>query len=86
MIKTSGFSWPIRVGFHGSESMKHLHLHVISSDLISTALKNKKHYNSFHPKLGYFLHLDQVIAEVEAGLSNAVRSFHTHLLLLVRWS
>jgi aprataxin len=26
-------------------------------------MKTKKHYNSFQPKLGFFLHLDDVIEE-----------------------
>ncbi len=67
MRKTEGWAWPVQVGFHANESMRHVHLHVISSDLISPKLKNKKHYNSFHPSLGFFLHLNDVIAEVESG-------------------
>jgi len=39
-----------------------LHLHVISSDLCSQGLRQKKHYNSFHPKLGFFLHIDEVLS------------------------
>lgn len=69
MRKTDGFAWPVHVGFHANESMRHVHCHVISSDLISPKLQNKKHFNSFHPGLGFFLHLDAVIAEVEGGLS-----------------
>ena len=40
---------------------RHIHLHVISSDLVSPALKTKKHYNSFRPDAGFFLSLDDVI-------------------------
>ena len=40
----------------------HLHLHVLSADLCSEKLKIKKHYNSFHPKLGFFLHIDEVLS------------------------
>ena len=50
---------------------RHLHLHVVSADLCATALKKKKHYNSFHPALGFFLHLDQVIAWLDAELEPA---------------
>jgi hypothetical protein len=48
---------------HGYSDLgvSHLHMHIISSDLCSPSLKNKKHYNSFHPKLGFFLHLDDVL-------------------------
>ncbi|KAF8333956.1 HIT-like domain-containing protein [Cantharellus anzutake] len=62
MVKSHGFKWNIWVGFHGSPSMDLLHLHIISSDLCSDSLKNKKHYNSFHPSLGFFLHLDDVLS------------------------
>ncbi|KAK4335292.1 HIT-like domain-containing protein [Rhodotorula toruloides] len=67
MEKEEGWSWDVRVGFHAVESMRHVHLHVISSDMLSPKLKNKKHWNSFHPTLGYFLHLSNVIREVENG-------------------
>ncbi|CAG8494751.1 3734_t:CDS:2 [Diversispora eburnea] len=36
-----------RMGFHALPSMKQFHMHVISQDFISPALKNKKHWNSF---------------------------------------
>ncbi|KAJ3168560.1 hypothetical protein HDU88_001450 [Geranomyces variabilis] len=36
-----------RTGFHAVPSMRHLHMHVISEDFDSPALKNKKHWNSF---------------------------------------
>jgi len=29
-------------------------------------MKTKKHYNSFHPKHGFFLHVDQVLSWFEA--------------------
>ncbi|KAJ3742164.1 HIT-like domain-containing protein [Lentinula detonsa] len=62
MQERYGFKWPIWIGFHGAPSMHHLHLHVLSSDLCSERLKNKKHYNSFNPKLGFFLHIDDVLS------------------------
>ncbi|PVF98908.1 hypothetical protein CPB86DRAFT_704435 [Serendipita vermifera] len=61
MIRLHGYKWKIWTGFHSVPSMDHLHMHIMSSDLISQSLKNKKHYNSFHPDLGFFLHLDTVI-------------------------
>lgn len=39
----------------------HVHLHVISSDYVSPSLKTKKHWNSFSPKLGFFLELKDVL-------------------------
>ncbi|KDQ12373.1 hypothetical protein BOTBODRAFT_34672 [Botryobasidium botryosum FD-172 SS1] len=65
MTKKHGFTWDIWMGFHSVPSMEHVHLHIISSDLCSPALKNKKHYNSFHPKLGFFLHFDEVMSWFE---------------------
>ncbi|KAK4702895.1 aprataxin, partial [Phenoliferia sp. Uapishka_3] len=84
MLKEDGWVWGCSIGFHASESMRHVHLHVIStppSDLISPKLKNKKHYNSFHPKLGFFLHLDEVIAQVQEGsVPKASPSFYETIL------
>ncbi|SCV71929.1 BQ2448_4623 [Microbotryum intermedium] len=83
MIKKEGWKWPVQIGFHARESMKHVHLHVISSDLISPKLKNKKHYNSFHPSLGFFLHLNDVIEQVEASQENTrSSSFYENLFKL----
>ncbi|KAI5121692.1 hypothetical protein M0805_002767 [Coniferiporia weirii] len=62
MRERYGFVWGVNVGFHAVPSMDHIHLHVISSDLCAPALKTKKHYNSFHPKLGFFLHIDDVLS------------------------
>lgn len=41
-------------------SCRHVHLHVISEDRISPALKTKKHYNSFRPDLGFFISIMDV--------------------------
>ncbi|KAI6132096.1 HIT-like protein [Pisolithus croceorrhizus] len=69
MLNRYGFQWQVWAGFHPAPSMEHLHLHVISSDLCSPKLKNKKHYNSFHPKLGFFLHLSDVLSWFDADPS-----------------
>lgn len=55
---------------------RHLHLHVLSDDLCSEKMKHKKHYNSFHPKLGYFLHLHEVLSwfDEEPSYYERVRS------------
>ncbi|KAK9894865.1 HIT-like protein, partial [Cystobasidium minutum MCA 4210] len=65
MLKREGFIWPISVGFHAIESMSHVHLHVISQDFLSDSLKNKKHWNSFNPSHGFFLHLEDMIDWVQ---------------------
>lgn len=56
---------------------RHLHLHVISADLCSPAMKVKKHYNSFHPKLGFFIPLDDVLSwfDAEDTFFSSVRLF-----------
>ncbi|KAH7889447.1 HIT-like domain-containing protein [Phlebopus sp. FC_14] len=66
MQQRYGFQWEIWTGFHPVPSMEHLHLHVLSNDLCSPKMKHKKHYNSFHPELGFFLHLDDVLAWFDA--------------------
>jgi aprataxin len=40
-------------------------LHVISSDLTASALKTKRHYNSFSPRVGFFIPLTKVRAWFE---------------------
>ena len=44
---SAGRPVPIRLGYHAIPSLSLLHLHIVSSDLESPALKNKKHWNSF---------------------------------------
>ncbi|KAJ3573956.1 hypothetical protein NP233_g2081 [Leucocoprinus birnbaumii] len=66
MKKRHGFVWDVWIGFHGTPSMEHMHLHVLSGDLCSERLKIKKHYNSFHPQHGFFLHVDEVLSWFEA--------------------
>ncbi|KAI0006211.1 hypothetical protein BJV74DRAFT_792568 [Russula compacta] len=61
MLARYGFTWTIWAGFHAVPSMEHLHLHVISSDLVAPALKTKRHYNSFSPRTGFFIPLAKVI-------------------------
>ncbi|THH04460.1 hypothetical protein EW145_g5507 [Phellinidium pouzarii] len=62
-----GFEWGVNIGFHAVQSMDHLHLHVISDDLTTPGMKTKKHYNSFHPRLGFFLRLDEVLLWFQDG-------------------
>ncbi|TXT13543.1 hypothetical protein VHUM_00910 [Vanrija humicola] len=79
MHKTEGYQWPVLAGFHAVPSMRHVHLHVLSNDLVSPSLRTKKHYNSFRPDHGFFITLDEVetwcadqdkgVAERQAGVS-----------------
>ncbi|KAG1743902.1 HIT-like domain-containing protein [Suillus lakei] len=66
MMKRYKFKWEIWMGFHPISSMEHLHLHVLSADLYSPKMKLKKHYNSFHPSLGFFLHMKDVLSWFDA--------------------
>ncbi|EGN95358.1 hypothetical protein SERLA73DRAFT_112794 [Serpula lacrymans var. lacrymans S7.3] len=66
MMKRYGFKWGIWTGFHAVPSMEHLHLHVLSNDLCSPRMRKKQHYQSFHPKHGFFLHLDDVLSWFDA--------------------
>ncbi|KPA80374.1 hypothetical protein ABB37_04629 [Leptomonas pyrrhocoris] len=50
-------------GFHALPSLPMLHLHVLSMDLDSVCLKNKKHYNSF--ATFFFLSSDRVVDDLE---------------------
>ncbi|KAL1743937.1 HIT-like domain-containing protein [Schizophyllum fasciatum] len=66
MVRRRKFKWDIWVGFHAVQSMDHVHLHVISADLLAPGMKHKKHYNSFHPRRGFFIHLDDILDWFEA--------------------
>jgi aprataxin len=55
---------PCRLGFHAVPSMSQLHLHLISSDLRSDCLKNKKHWNSF--TTSFFVRPQLWIAQLES--------------------
>lgn len=63
-----------KVGYHAQPSMKHLHLHVISKDFSSEALKTKKHWNSFNtdafidaPRIRQELEDDGIVAQWNEG-------------------
>jgi len=61
----------------------HLHLHVLSADLCSEKMKKKQHYNSFHPKLGFFLDINDVLSWFDADESyfTSVSPWHDRFLL-----
>lgn len=61
-----------KMGFHGKPSMKQLHLHVISDDLNSPAMKHSKHYNTFTTP--YFLDVHDFIDTVRRVGYYPVRS------------
>ncbi|GLI62201.1 hypothetical protein VaNZ11_004792 [Volvox africanus] len=51
-----------KLGFHSVPSMAQLHMHAVSQDFNSPALKNKKHWNSFTTR--FFLPLHVVESEL----------------------
>ena len=66
---------PFRYGFHAIPSMRQLHLHVISQDLDSAAMKNKKHWNSF--STGFFVAADVLIEHLQ--VSHLILASATHV-------
>ncbi|KDO28420.1 hypothetical protein SPRG_06657 [Saprolegnia parasitica CBS 223.65] len=64
LLPTISHGTDVRVGFHGVPSMRQLHLHVISTDLISPSLKRKEHWNSF--TTSFFKPLADVLVALEA--------------------
>jgi aprataxin len=52
-----------KTGFHAIPSLKVLHLHVISQDFVSKALKKNEHWNSF--TTSFFISPDFVINQLE---------------------
>jgi hypothetical protein len=47
-------------------------------------MRNKKHYNSYHPKLGFFLHIDEVLSwfDAEPSYYSSVRLIVPRVLSL----
>ncbi|KAK0536750.1 aprataxin-like protein [Tilletia horrida] len=62
-----GTTWSIERAFHAIPSMQTVHLHVYSAELVSPALKNAKHYNSFRPGHGFALPLEEIMALIVQG-------------------
>ncbi|NXK47214.1 APTX protein, partial [Chauna torquata] len=69
-----------RLGYHAIPSMSQLHLHVISQDFDSPALKTKKHWNSFTTE--YFLNSQDVIEMVRSKGKVMVKDHASELLKL----
>ncbi|XP_010124082.1 PREDICTED: aprataxin isoform X2 [Chlamydotis macqueenii] len=73
-------SLEFRLGYHAVPSMSQLHLHVISQDFDSPALKTKKHWNSF--TTDYFLNSEDVIEMVRSKGKVMVKDHVSELLKL----
>jgi len=60
LSSASGRVWgeeDVIVGVHARPSMRHVHVHVLSRDMCSPALKKPRHYNSF--QTAFFIGLDE---------------------------
>lgn len=68
----SGGDRSFQVGFHAVPSMLVLHVHVISTDFDSSALKNKKHWNSFTTP--FFISLVDVIERLRTTGAVSLRA------------
>ncbi|NXP11869.1 APTX protein, partial [Thinocorus orbignyianus] len=73
-------SLEFRLGYHALPSMSQLHLHVISQDFDSPALKTKQHWNSF--TTDYFLNSEDVIEMVRSKGKVMVKDHVSKLLTL----
>ncbi|TFK92095.1 hypothetical protein K466DRAFT_582202 [Polyporus arcularius HHB13444] len=69
MLARHSFKWDIQMGFHAVPSLEHIHLHIMSTDFNGGFIKSKKHLNSFHPKVGFFLHIDDVLSWFEPDVA-----------------
>lgn len=49
-------TYELKVGIHAHPSLTHLHIHLLTPDMVSPSLKHKKHYNSF--TTSFFIPLD----------------------------
>ncbi|KAH9630440.1 hypothetical protein HF086_016978 [Spodoptera exigua] len=54
---------PLKAGFHAVPSMQRLHMHIISTDMVSPCLKTKQHWNSFTTK--FFRPYTEVLEELK---------------------
>ena len=70
---------PIRLGFHAEPSMRRLHLHVISFDLVSVKLTKKVHFNSYTTP--FFL----ALKDVEAALRSPAGRLSVDLDSIETW-
>ncbi|SJX62889.1 uncharacterized protein SRS1_13716 [Sporisorium reilianum f. sp. reilianum] len=82
MLEKYGVTWDVERVFHAVPSMEHLHLHVVSMDLVSDRLKHKKHFLSFHPSVGFALRLDDVDQWFEQGTKSLPKSEQAYEQLL----
>ncbi|XP_013190580.1 aprataxin [Amyelois transitella] len=70
----------LRAGFHAVPSMQRLHMHVISTDMVSPCLKTKVHWNSF--TTDFFIPYQDVLKELKENGSIKKISSELHKSLM----
>ncbi|KAM3966219.1 aprataxin [Aphomia sociella] len=70
----------LRAGFHAVPSMQRLHMHVISTDMISPCLKTKVHWNSF--TTNFFIPYQDVLKGIKenCGVKKISSELHKSLM------
>eukprot|EP00439_Symbiodinium_sp_Y106_P032626 s5561_g3.t3 len=63
ILDKSGAGW--MHGIHAVPSLRQLHVHLLTLDMNTPAMKNAKHFNSFRPP--FLVSLDEVLSTLERG-------------------
>ncbi|KAF8936692.1 hypothetical protein BGZ58_003842 [Dissophora ornata] len=63
-LKKESPTLEFKMGFHAIPSILRLHLHIISQDFCSEALKTKHHWNSF--TTSFFIPPEEVVSAIQA--------------------
>ncbi|XP_072947332.1 aprataxin [Epargyreus clarus] len=70
----------LKAGFHAVPSMQRLHMHIISTDMVSPCLRTKIHWNSF--TTDFFIPYEDVLRKIEQNGHIEVMSTDLHKSLL----
>lgn len=81
-IKAEHKGHSLQAGFHAVPSMQRLHMHIISTDMISPCLKTKIHWNSFTTK--FFLPYQGKSIVIAAYCIDIILSFN-NLYYVIVW-
>ncbi|KAJ2943736.1 hypothetical protein O0L34_g16863 [Tuta absoluta] len=70
----------LKAGFHAVPSMQRLHMHIISTDMVSPCLKTKQHWNTFTTK--FFIPYEDSLKELRENGSIKKMSTEEHKSLM----
>ncbi|XP_053606621.1 aprataxin [Plodia interpunctella] len=79
-LKEEHMDSSLRAGFHAVPSMQRLHMHVISTDMVSPCLKTKVHWNSF--TTNFFIPYQDALKELKESGSIKKISSELHKSLM----